>query len=133
MSETREPEQILEQVFDLLGELEKVKVKTEWPIPVVRDRQGKLTRDYTLKEWFLKDQEELAESLDRELAAWNLDVKPRDIHFMRDGLSEQILEEECDRIHTIFSKLHQFGYTEDEIAAGIHRSNEKAKERGLID
>lgn len=133
MSEIKEPEQILREVFDLLAQLEKVKVKAEWPIPVIRDRQGKLAKDYTLKDWYLKDQEELAESLDRELAAWNLDVKPGDVHFMRDGLSEQILEEECDRIHTIFSKLHQFGYTEEEIAAGIHKSNEKARERGLID
>jgi hypothetical protein len=46
---------------------------------------------------------------------------------------EEILEEACDQIHTIFSKLHQFGYSEDDIAAGIHRSNEKARERGLID
>jgi hypothetical protein len=133
MAEIKEPEQILREVFDLLAQLEKAKVKTEWPIPVVRDRQGKLAKDYTLKEWYLKDQEELAESLDRELSVWNLDTKPGDVHFMRDGLSEQILEEECDRIHTIFSKLHQFGYTEEEIAEGIHKSNEKARERGLID
>ena len=131
MSETKEPEQIMREVFQLLGQLEKIKVKTEWPIPVVRDRQGKLTKDYTLKEWYLKDQEELAESLDRELSVWNLDAKPGDVHFR--SLSEQILEEECDRIHTIFSKLHQFGYTEEEIAAGIRKSNEKARERGLLD
>lgn len=133
MAETKEPKQISREVFELLAQLEKVKVKAEWPIPVVRDRQGKLAKDYTLKDWYLKDQEELVESLDRELSVWNLDTKPGDVHFVRDGLSEQILEEECDRIHTIFSKLHQFGYTEEEIAAGIRRSNEKAKERGLID
>jgi hypothetical protein len=133
MAEIKEPEQILREVFDLLAQLEKAKVKTEWPIPVVWDRQGKLAKDYTLKEWYLKDQEELAESLDRELSVWNLDTKPGDVHFVRDGLCEQILEEECDRIHTIFSKLHQFGYTEEEIAEGIHKSNEKARERGLID
>jgi hypothetical protein len=133
MMSEKEPEQILREVFELLAQLEKAKVKTEWPIPVVWDRQGKLAKDYTLKEWYLKDQEELAESLDRELSVWNLDTKPGDVHFVRDGLCEQILEEECDRIHTIFSKLHQFGYTEEEIAEGIHKSNEKARERGLID
>ncbi len=133
MAEIKEPEQILREVFDLLAQLEKVKAKAEWPTPVIRDRQGKLAKDYTLKDWYLKDQEELAESLDRELCVWNFDDKPGDVHFTRDDFSEQILEEECDRIHTIFSKLHQFGYTEEEIAAGIHRSNEKARERGLID
>jgi hypothetical protein len=132
MSEIKEPEDAVRVIMDALQFLQDVKVKTEWPIPVVWDRQGKLAKDYTLKEWYLKDQEELAESLDRELSVWNLDTKPGDVHFVRDGLCEQILEEECDRIHTIFSKLHQFGYTEEEIAGGIRRSNEKARERGCI-
>ena len=131
--EIKEPEDAIRVIDNALRFLANVKAKAEWPIPVVRDRQGKLAKDYTLKEWYLKDQEELAESLDRELSVWNLDTKPGDVHFVRDGLSEQILEEECDRIHTIFSKLHQFGYTEEEIAAGIRKSNEKARERGLID
>ena len=133
MTEIKESEEAVRVIMDALQFLQEVKVKAEWPIPVVRDRQGKLAKDYTLKEWFLKDQEELAESLDRELSVWNLDTKPGNVCFVRGGLREQILEEECDRIHTIFSKLHQFGYTEEEIAAGIHKSNEKARERGLID
>jgi hypothetical protein len=132
MSE-KTPEQILGQIMDLLRELENVKVKTEWPIPVVRDRQGKLAKDYTLKDWYLKEQEEIAETLNEEISAWPLDGKPmRKVRLFRDGLFERILEENCDLIHTIFSKLYYLGYTEEEIEAGIRRSNEKAKERGLI-
>jgi hypothetical protein len=131
MSETKEPEQILREVFDLLAQLEKVKVKAEWPIPVVKDREGKLTKNYTLKDWYLKEQEELMEFYDAAMSLWELDEKPKGS--LSDGYRERILEEACDQIHTIFSKLHQFGYTEEEIAAGIRSSNEKAKERGLID
>jgi hypothetical protein len=50
MSE-KEPEQILEKMFDLLRELEKVKVKGERPIPIVKDRQGGLAKGLTLKDW----------------------------------------------------------------------------------
>ena len=131
MSETREPEQILEKVFDLLGELEKCKVKVERPIPIVRDRQGKLAKDYTLKDWYLKEQEELMEFYEASILHWILDEKPLGKPSVCQR--EKILEEACDQIHTIFSKLHQFGYNEEEIAAGIRRSNEKARERGLID
>jgi hypothetical protein len=131
MMSEKEPEQILEQVFDLLRELEKVKVKTEWPIPVVRDRQGKLAKDYTLKDWYLKEQEELMEFYDAAMSQWGLDEEPigEPVGWNR----KRILEEACDQIHTIFSKMYQCGYTEDDIVAGIRRSNEKAKERGLLD
>lgn len=131
MSETKEPEQILEKVFELLRELENVKVKTEWPVPVIRDRQGKLAKDYTLKDWYLKEQEELMEFYDAAMSHWALDERP--LGKASVGQRERILEEACDQIHTIFSKMYQFGYTEDDIAKGIRKSNEKAKERGLID
>jgi hypothetical protein len=135
MTEIKEPEQILREVFDLLAQLEKVKVKAEWPIPVKKDRLGKATKDYTLRYWWLKEQEEFIEFYSAASRACSLDEMPSEknrtaqMHANR----EEILEEACDQIHTIFSKLHQFGYSEDDIAAGIHRSNEKARERGLID
>lgn len=130
MSE-KEPEQIMRELFELLKQLEKVKVKTEWPVPVVRDRQGKLAKDSTLKDWYLKEQEELMEFYEAAMSHWTLDEKPLGKPSVCQR--EKILEEACDQIHTIFSKLHQFGYNEEEIAAGIRRSNEKARERGCID
>ena len=131
MTEIKEPEDAVKVIMDALQFLQDVKVKTEWPIPVIRDRQGKLAKDYTLKDWSLKEQEELMEFYDAAMLQWGLDEKI--IKGTCGGRRERILEEACDQIHTIFSKLHQFGYTEEEIAAGIRRSNEKARERGLID
>lgn len=110
-------------------------VKNEWPVPVVRDRQGRLAKDYTVKDWYLKEQEEAAEALDIAVRVCTLDEQPSAFtsRLVNAGLWRKYLEEACDQIHTIFSKLHQFGYTEEEIAEGIHKSNEKAKERGLIE
>jgi hypothetical protein len=135
MTEIKEPEEAVKVIMDALQFLQDVKVKAEWPIPVKKDRLGKATKDYTLRYWWLKEQEEFIEFYSAASKACSLDEMPSEknrtaqMHANR----EEILEEACDQIHTIFSKLHQFGYSKDDIAVGIHRSNEKAKERGLID
>lgn len=136
MSETKEPEQIMREVFQLLGQLEKIKVKTEWPIPVIRDRQGKSIRDYTLRDWMLKCYEEDLEFFNEAMGLCGFDEPPAAAsgdfgHY--DEARRCLIEEFCDMIHVRFSMIHQFGITPEEIAAGIRRSNEKAMERGLID
>lgn len=135
MSE-KKSEQILGQIMDLLRELEKVKVKTEWPIPVVRDRQGKLTKDSTLKDWMLKCHEEDLEFLDRAKGVCGFDESPA-VKISKYGCYGDnrrfLIEEFCDMIHVRFSMIHQFGITPEEIATGIRKSNEKARERGLIE
>ncbi len=136
MSETKEPEQIMRELFELLAQLEKCKVKTEWPIPVVRDGQGKPSRGYTLRGWMLKCHEEDLEFFDRAKNACGFDKSPA-VEISKRGCYGDdrffLIEEFCDMIHVRFSMIHQFGITPDEIAAGIRRSNEKARERGCID
>jgi hypothetical protein len=136
MSEIKEPEQILREVFDLLAQLEKVKVKTEWPIPVVRDRQGKPSRDYALRDWMLKCHEEDLEFFDEAMGWCGFDEPPAaangDIGHC-DEARQCLIEEFCDMIHVRFSMIHQFCITPEEIVAGIRRSNEKARERGMVD
>jgi hypothetical protein len=136
MSETKEPEQIMRELFELLKQLEMVKIKTEWPVPVVRDRQGKLTKDYTLKDWMLKCHEEDLEFFDMAKHICGLDKSPA-VEISKNGCYGDdrwfLIEEFCDMIHVRFSMIHQFGITPEEIAAGICRSDKKAKERGLID
>jgi hypothetical protein len=131
MTEIKEPEEAVKVIMDALQFLQDVKVKAEWPIPVKRDRQGKLAKDYTLKDWYLKEQEELMEFYDAAMLQWGLDEEI--IEGPCGGRCERILEEACDQIHTIFSKMYQLGYTEDDIAEGIRMSNEKARKRGLLD
>jgi hypothetical protein len=135
MTEIKEAEEAVRIIQEALKFLATVKVKAEWPIPVMKDRQGKLAKDYTLKDWHCKEQEEAAEALEVAVRICTLDEHPSELmsRSVTVELWRKYLEEECDKIHTIFSKLHQFGYTEEEIVAGIHQSNEKARERGLID
>jgi hypothetical protein len=135
MVEIKEPEEAVRIMEDVLRFLANVKVKAELPIPVKKDRLGKATKDYTLRYWWLKEQEEFIEFYSAASKACSLDEMPSEKNRTAQMYAnrEEILEEACDQIHTIFSKLHQFGYSEDDIAVGIRRSNEKARERGLID
>ncbi len=108
MAEIKEPEDAVRAIMDALQFLQEVKVK-------------------------VKEQEELMEFYDAAMAHWLITEKPSYSVGFSEGQRKRVLEEACDQIHTIFSKLHQFGFAEEEIAAGIRRSNEKARERGLID
>ena len=128
MSE-KEPEQILREVFDVLAQFEKVNVKVERPIPIVRDRQGRLAKDLTLRKWLLKGQEEMMKLQDAVSGVCLLDEKPSNF---ADCDRKEILEEACDVIEWVFSFMNQLGYTPETIDYGIHNTNKKLKERGCI-
>lgn len=133
MSE-KEPEQILEKVFDLLRDLEKCKVKVERPIPIVRDRQGRLAKDSTLKDWLQKLNEEVDELKNELLGAYVFN----EILCCRDpGLNDcrkaLIVGELCDVIEVLYSMANQMGIDGDMIQQGIYDTNKKLKERGCID
>jgi hypothetical protein len=133
MMSEKEPEQILEQVFDLLRELEKCKVKAERPIPIVKDRQGRLAKDLTVKEWFCKLNEELDELKYDLVKEYNLSRVPgkyQDI--LSQSSKKDIVGELCDVIEVLYSMASQMGIDGDVIQQGIHDTNEKLKERGCI-
>jgi NTP pyrophosphatase (non-canonical NTP hydrolase) len=132
MSETKEPEQILEQVFDLLRELENVKVKVERPIPIVQDRQGKLVKDLTLKSWMQKLNEEVDELKGELLSVYALDEDVSSEYVMPEENRKFIVGELCDVIEVLYSMANQMGIDGDMIQQGIHDTNEKLKERGCI-
>lgn len=133
MSE-KEPEQIMREVFELLRELEKVKVKTERPIPIVRDRQGRLANDLTLKEWLNKGHEEIMELQDTFVGLCSLDDKPnRCKGLIGPKLQDAIVGEACDVIEWVYSFMNQCGFTHEIMDGGTHKTNEKLKERGCID
>jgi hypothetical protein len=133
MSE-KESEQILEKMFDLPRELEKVKVKGERPIPIVRDRQGRLAKDLTLKDWFCKLNEELDE-LKNELLGVYVLYNGHCSEANRPSYEERkrIVGELCDVIEVLYSMANQMGIDGDMIQQGIHKTNKKLRERGCID
>ena len=129
----KQPEEIMRQVLDLEKELKRIKSRTERPIPVVRDRQGKLAKDLTLKEWLLKLNEEVDELKYEVMGGYYLDNVPGDdADYLSDRQKFIIVEELCDVIEVLYSMAHQMGIDGDMIQQGIHYTNEKLKERGCI-
>lgn len=133
MSETKEPEQILEKVFDLLRDLERCKVKAERPIPIVRDRQGRLVKDLTLKDWFCKLNEELDELKNELLGVYVLyNGHCSEANLPSYEERKRIVGELCDVIEVLYSMANQMGIDGDMIQQGIHDTNKKLKGRGCI-
>jgi len=132
MSE-KQPEEIMRQVLELEKELKRIKSRTERPTPVVRDRQGKLAKDLTLKEWLLKLNEEVDELKYEVMGGYYLNSFPGDdVDSLSDRQKFLIVEELCDVIEVLYSMAHQMGIDGDMIQQGIHYTNEKLKERGCI-
>ena len=129
MMSEKEPEQIMREVFELLRELEKVKVKGERPIPIVKDRQGRFAKDLTLKEWFAKIDEEVNEVKEAALRLYvSLLATPYQLGEDRPIVAEEV----CDVIEVLYSMANQMGIDGDMIQKGIHETNKKLKERGCI-
>jgi NTP pyrophosphatase (non-canonical NTP hydrolase) len=120
-------------MFDLLRELEKVKVKCERPIPIVKDRQGGLAKGLTLKDWLNKLNEEVDELKNELLSVYTFDKVPSKCWEMREENRKLIIGELCDVIEVLYSMANQMGIDGDMIQQGIHKTNEKLKERGCID
>jgi hypothetical protein len=132
MSE-KKPEQILEQIMDLLRDLEKCKVKAERPSPIVKDRQGRLAKDLTMKEWLNKGHEEIMELQDALANLCPLDDKPSRYKGIDDiELQDEIVGEACDVVEWVYSFMNQFGFTPEVMSGGVHKTNKKLKERGCI-
>ena len=95
----------------------KIKPEKVLPRPVVRDGNGKLTEDYSSRDWYLKLQEEIFEAIENVTDA-------------ETGLSDKksIAEEIADVITVCISWLETLGYDEEkrsEIFAAVNEKNEK--------
>jgi NTP pyrophosphatase (non-canonical NTP hydrolase) len=127
-----QPEEIMRQVLALEKELKQIKSRTERPIPVVRDRQGRLAKDLTLKEWFQKLNEEVDEVKIVANAIYSaLDVVPgRYEDVILDYQKEDIAEEIGDVIKVLYSMANQMGIDGDDLDEAMHKCNEKTRIRG---
>lgn len=132
MNEHKQPEEIMRQLLELEKELKTIKGRTERPIPIVRDRQGRLAKDLTLKEWFQKLNEEVDEVKIVANAIYSaLDVVPgryEDVIF--DYQKEDIAEEVCDVIKVLYSMTAQMGIDGDDLDEAMHKCNAKTRQRG---
>ena len=86
------------------------------PRPVVRDKSGKLVKDYSPRDWYLKLQEEIFETM--EIGVFE---------------DEDVAEEIADIITVCVSQLEALGYDEEKRSEIFRRVNEKNKKCGYFE
>ena len=111
----------VDKINTLIAEMEtKNKLnKNILPRPVIRDGNGKLIRDYSPRDWYLKLQEEIFEVMQLSL--------------LRDVYEEEISEELADVITVCISQLEALGYDEKGRSEIFRRVNEKNEKRGYFE
>ena len=89
-------------------------VKSILPRPVIRDKNGKLTRDYSTRDWFLKLQEEIFEAFEESNDKYINHYEVADI------------------ITVCISYLNAIGYNEKMRSELFRRVNEGNEKRGYF-
>lgn len=98
-------------------------IENTLPRPVIRDGNGKLTKNYSTFDWYLKLQEEIFEVMEVE-ADINRDWNARSY--------EDVAEEIADVITVCTSWLETLGYDEEKRSEIFRRVNEKNEKRGYF-
>lgn len=131
MAEIKEPEQILRELRVLVDAYAKAKqASVVRPVPVVRDGKGRLTAEYTLKEWLQKVNEELDEFKNEVWGACVNDELP--IASIPPDCRILIAEEACDVITVIYGLCDKFGLDGDYMADTMRYVIEKNRKRGYL-
>ncbi len=134
MAEIREPEQFLREIHELIDKYAKTKqASVVRPIPITQDRQDRLAKDLTVKDWIQKLNEEVDELKNELMGSYVFNEIPC---LREPGLNDckkaLIVGELCDVIEVLYSMANQMGIDGDMIQAGIRDTNEKLRERGCI-
>lgn len=133
MTEMKKPEDAVRVIMNALAFLEQTKVKADnWPVPVIRDRNGKLTKDYSLKDWLIKLHEEVLEFENGVSAFCDLDQKPRKMKELYTENKALIAGEACDVFTVICGICQQFEISEDMLQKSMHDTYIKNKARGYF-
>ena len=119
----------LHSLYDALLEIkDTAKAENILPRPVIRDGNGKLTKDYMLRDWYLKLQEEIFESVDtifRNAFEWELGRS-------YSATDDEVAEEIADVITVCISYLNARGYDEKKRSEIFAKVNEKNGKRGYF-
>lgn len=133
MTEMKKPEDAVRVIMDALAFLEKTKVKAVRPVPVLKDKYGRLTKDYTLKLWLLKLHEELLAFEFEVTSCCNLDDNPKNYKEMYEENKALIAGEACDIITVLIGILSQFGIDDNYMDTAMIKTVEKNQGRGYFD
>ena len=100
------------------------------PIPVIKDKHGKLTKDYSTKDWFAKIQEEVTEA--HAVAAVIDDCKECGER-IEDITYKKLAEELQDLITVCTSMLQWLGFDESKRNELAMQVNDKNRNRGYFE
>ncbi len=119
-----------EQALNYLCWLKELKVLREniLPRPVIRDKSGKLIKDYTPRDWYLKLPEkyfEIVAEFHDEFLKYN-DVG------LKNALFSETAEKLADVITVCISYLESLGYDENKRSELFAKVNEKNEKRGYF-
>ena len=110
----------------------KIEPEKILPRPVVRDKSGKMTKDYSPRDWYLKLQEEIFETV--EVGQKMLFAKrssfytEKKVAKIKDNLSEEL----ADVITVCISWLESLGIDEKKRSELFAKVNEKNEKRGYF-
>ena len=129
-----ETEKLITEIDERLERLARIKVKAEnIPVPVVRDKYGRLVSDYSLKLWLLKLHEEVLE-FEYELGhCCNIDDLPKNLKELYDENKELIAGEACDIITVLYGICQAFGIDANFMGNMMYSTVEKNRGRGYME
>ena len=133
MMSEKEDEQILRDMHKLIDAYAKAKqASVVRPIPIVRDRQGRLVKDLTLKEWLSKLDEEVTELKAELLGSYVLEDKLMNgnlDHSRRWNIGSEMADI-VELLHNMGNQMQMDDVFWDDLT---FETNEKMRWRGLLD
>lgn len=129
-----ETRKLLDAIDAKIERLEKIKdVFSSKPQPVLRDKHGRLTKNYTLKLWLMKLHEEVLEFEAETQAFAGLDENPVQLKELYTENKELIAGEACDIITVLYGICRQFGIDENFMDTAMLNTYEKNRGRGYFE
>lgn len=124
----------LQSLYDaMLAIIDTAKIKNILPRPVIRDGNGKFTKDYSTRDWLLKLQEEIFEVISAYDKAFEMaNMLDEDIDEPDNGHLNKTAEGIADIITVWISWLESLGYDEKKRSELFAKVNEKNKKRGYF-
>ena len=110
----------------------KIKPEKVLPRPVVCDGNGKLTKNYSSRDWYLKLQEEIFEVIDNVQIFNQFCVEHGENYKSSTNAKNMTAEEIADVITVCISWLESLGYDEEKRSELFAAVNEKNEKRGYF-
>lgn len=128
-----ETEKLLDEIEEKLERLKRMKVRIESTPPhVVRDDNGRLLKDYRVRDFFAKIDEEVMEFKAAVLKYYELNEMPGDYEGLPGEGRMQVSEEACDAVTAIYNTCRHLGVDDGLMLSSMHNVTVKLEKRGYL-